>query len=185
MKLSIKQVVFVLTGLIIISATFFFYKSNYAVAAKKSGKKFGDWTVVCAAQLKDSEESQQCFLMQYFFQKIKDENNKEQNVHYATYQIGYNQDGAIVMIQVLPQGLAIEAGTSIVSSKDLIATGVFTTCDNNKCQARAIISEEDLKKIVANKQAGVAIMDFATGTQQVIPMHTDGLEKGLKYLQKK
>lgn len=186
---NIKRLLFVTSGLIIIAASAFFYKSHYAEAAIQEGKKFDDWVVGCTKiphPDKPDTQINQCFLTQSILlnqDNDKDQKSDKQQV-IAIYQIGYfGNDKTLTMIQILPLGIRVDAGTSIISSKDLLSTGRFSTCINTGCHAHAAISEEDLQKIMSSSENSVAYMNIQ-GKQVTIPLSTKGLEKGLAYLRK-
>ena len=182
MNINIKQTIFIITGLAIISIAFLFSRLNYVQAAKKEGTKFDDWVVTCLPKdAKNASSEQDCFLTQQVTTQQKDEKQKDVQQILAIYQIGYGKDKVLRMIQILPLGVALQAGTSIVNSKNLIAPGKFTTCTQAGCQAIVVISDEDLKKILTNSENAVAFMN-GEGKQVNLPLSNKGLQNGLDYL---
>jgi invasion protein IalB len=179
-----KQAAFIIIGLAVVSAAFLISRSHNVQAAKKEGTKFDDWVVSCAPKedkegSKENSSEQTCLLTQQI--NAQTEKDKDQQV-LAVYQIGYfGKEKALKMIQILPLGVSLEAGTSIVSSKNLIAAGKFTICTQAGCHAVANISDEDLKTILSNKENSVAFMNME-GKQINLPFSTKGLQSGLDYL---
>ena len=141
MCVPFKKVVYILSGLVIIGAGFFFGKSNIVQASVKEGQKFGDWAVACT---KDEKDKQICLLNQ---QSQITQDDKVEVL--AAYQIGYVGDNKkLVMVQILPLGTLLQPGTAIISNEKLLAPGKFTNCSTQGCQALAEISEDDLKEIL-------------------------------------
>lgn len=177
MKINIKQISFVIFGLVIITAIFAFSKLNIATAAKKDGKKFEDWVVACAPKNDKTKTPETCLLSQ---QLNLTQENKQQPI--ALFQIGYfGPKKELKIIQTLPLGVRLEAGTSIISSKKLIAPGKYTTCTQSGCQAVAQISNADLKTLASTKENSVAFMNL-DGKQLTLPLSVKGLVEGLKYI---
>lgn len=177
MKINIKQVSFVVLGLVIVTVIFALSKLNIATAAKKDGKKFGDWIVSCTPENKKTKTPEVCLLSQ---QLNLTQEDKQQPI--ALFQVGYlGAEKELKMIQTLPLGVRLEAGTSIISSKKLIAPGKYTTCTQAGCQAVATISDADLKTLTSTKENSVAFMNLE-GKQLTLPISIKGLEKGLKYI---
>ena len=172
-----KQIGFVILGLVIISAIFALTKLNIATAAKKDGKNFGDWVVSCTPKNEETKTPESCLLTQ---QVNITQEDKQQPI--ALFQIGYfGSEKELKLIQTLPLGVRLEAGTSIISSKKLIAPGKYTTCLNSGCNAVAPISEDDLKTMLANAENSIAFMNLE-GKQIALPLSVKGLEKGLAFI---
>lgn len=178
MIINVKKAAFVVIGLAVVSAAFLFSRSHNVQAAKKEGTKFDDWVVSCTPkEANEGSGEQTCLLTQ----QISTEKDKKQEI-LAIYQIGYfGKEKTLKMVQVLPLGISLEAGTSIVSSKNFIAAGKFTTCTQAGCHAVANISDEDLKTILNNKENAVAFMS-TEGKQINFPFSAKGLQSGLNYL---
>ena len=177
MSSSIKKIIFVVSGLAVAAAIFAFTQSNIATAAKKNGKKFGQWTVSCNVADKKTNTPEICTLTH---QVVVERDGKKQP--FAFFQIGYFGDKKeLKLIQKLPMGVGIEAGTSIISSKKLIAPGKYVTCLSDGCQAVANISDSDLKVLLATKENTLVFMSI-DGQQIAAPFPVDGLAKGLKYI---
>jgi invasion protein IalB len=177
MTTNIKQAIFVIIGLAIISTVFIITKPSSVEASKQEGKKFDDWVVSCSKADEKTKTPQVCFLTQQV--NITKEDKQEV---VAIYQIGYfGPNKELKMIQTVPLGIRIEAGTSIVSSKNLVAPGKYTTCTNLGCQAVATISDADLKTILGTKEANLVFMNL-DGQQIPLPLSTKGLQEGLKYI---
>lgn len=172
MKSSYKKTLFILAGLSIIGASFFFSQSNIVKASVKEGKKFGDWTVSC---LKDNNKKPRCFLVQ---QVTITKDDKMQSV--AAYQIGYfGKDKKLSMTQILPLGPNLLLGTAIISSDQLIAPGKFTTCTAEGCYALAEISNQDLDNILSASNRLLVGFISAEGKQINLPISINGLKEGL------
>lgn len=174
-----KKIIFIILGLVVVAAAFLFSKSNVVEATKKEGKKFDDWVVSCTPKDNNADTPQTCFLTQQI-----DLNQDDKKQVLAVYQIGYfGEKKELKMIQTLPLGVSVEAGTSIVASKNLIAKGKYTTCTQAGCQALASMSAEELKQFLASDDNSVAFMNVE-GKQINIPISKKGLEKGLAFLRK-
>lgn len=177
MKTNIKQSIFVIVGIAIVSIVFILTKPGNVEASKQEGKKFEDWVVSCSPIDEKTKAQQICVLTQ---QVNVTKDDKQQVI--AVYQIGYfGPKKELRMIETLPLGIRIEAGTSIIISKNLLAPGKYTTCTNLGCQAVADISDADLKTVLSTKEANVAFMNV-DGQQLSLPLSTKGLQEGLEYL---
>ncbi len=177
MSSNVKKISFVVFGLIIAAAIFAFTQSNIANAAKKNGKKFGDWSVSCTKADAKTKTPQMCTLTQQI--NIEKDGKKSP---YVIFQIGYlGEKKELKLIQIVPMGISIEAGTSIVSSKKLIAPGRYFTCLSSGCQAVALISDADLKTLFATKENSFVFMGI-DGSNQTAPFSVKGLKKGLEYI---
>jgi invasion protein IalB len=175
MNINIKQISFVILGLVIVTAVFGLLKFNIAKAAKKDGKKFDDWVVLCSSANKETKTPEVCLLSQ---QLDLTQADKQQSI--ALFQVGYfGPKKELKMIQTIPLGVRIEAGTSIISSKKLIAPGEYTTCAQSGCRAVASISDSDLKTLTSAKENSVAFMNLE-GKQITLPISIKGMDKGLK-----
>jgi len=178
MKTNTKQIAFVVIGLLIVSAVFTFSKLNMASAAKTDGKKFDDWMVSCKPADEKTNTPEMCLLNQQV--NVTQEDKTQQPM--ALYQIGYfGPQKELKLIQTLPLGIRIEAGTSIISSKKLIAPGKYTTCIASGCQAVVPLSDADLKALLSNSENAVAFMNLE-GKQLTLPLSIKGLEEGLNYI---
>lgn len=174
-----KKIIFIIAGLVIVAGAFLLSKSNIVHASIKEGTKFDDWVVTCTPKSENADAPQVCFLTQQI-----DLNQEDKKQILAIYQVGYFGDNKdLKIIQTLPLGISVEAGTSLVSSQNLIAKGKFTTCTQAGCQAVASISADELKQFLANEENSVAFMNV-DGKQINIPISKKGLEKGLAYLRK-
>jgi invasion protein IalB len=183
MKITSKQLYFIVAGLAAITIMFTLMTHfNVATAAKENGKVFEDWIVSCARHEKKDKQgefNEICVLTQQL--NITPENSKEKQP-IALFQIGYFGDKKeLKMVQTLPLGISIQAGTSIVSDQKMIAAGVYTTCLNTGCNAVANISDQDLKTLLSGKDNTLAFMSVE-GKQISLPLSTKGLDQGLKYI---
>lgn len=177
MKTNVKQLSFVFAGLAIITTIFLLTKSGHVEASDKEGKKFDDWSVQCTKEDTKNNVSAMCLLSQQI-NVTKDDKQEP----LALYQIGYiGPKKELKMVQTLPLGVRVDAGTSIVSSKKLIAPGKFSVCTQNGCQAVAEISDADLKTMLKTNENTVVFMNIE-GKQVAMPISTKGLEEGLKFI---
>ncbi len=175
MKIKVKELFFVLFGLLLLTVIFFLGKQNIAIAAKKNGKKFGDWTVSCIPK---NKKLKTCLLTQ----QISFNKNSKKNKQVILLQIGYfGKSKELKILETVPLGVNIQSGTFIISSKKLISPGKYTICLSNGCNAIASISKESLKTLLSNKNNDIAFIDIE-GQQITIPFSVKGLRKGLKYI---
>lgn len=177
MTQNIKRISYVLAGLVVVTVVFSLSKFNIANAAKENGKQFGKWTVACTPKDEKNTVTDICVLTQ---QVNITKDDKEQPI--AMFQFGYfGENKELKMVQTLPLGVSLEAGTSIISSKKFIVPGKYKTCTQIGCQALAPISDSDLKSLLTNKDNSVAFM--STDGQQInLPLSTEELAKALKYI---
>ncbi len=172
----VKRSLFVTTGLAVIGLGLFFGNPSRVDAAIKEGKKFSDWVVNCTTT---ADKKQVCFLSQ----TINSTKDDKQQV-LAIYQVGYFGSGktrSLKMVQIIPTDVSIAPGTSIISSKKLIAPGKYVNCTKDSCQAIVDISDNDLKIILSDGNPSVGFMS-SVGQQINLPFSTKGLEEGLKAL---
>lgn len=179
MKVNNKQITFALIGLALITAIFALsIHFNVASAAKEDGKTFGSWKVLCQKN-QQGDKKEICLLTQTL--NVVNNDSKEQQ-ELAIFQFGYFGDKKeLKMVQSLPLGVSIQAGTSLVSSQKLLAPGQYQTCINTKCNAVAAISDQDLKTILSGKDNAVAFMSY-NGKNISIPLDVKGLKEGLNYI---
>ncbi len=183
-----KKILFVILAVAVTFGAFYFAKPDVVEASKKDGKEFGDWVVSCSStetnsdsadKGKDSKDTTICVLTHTVM--VQEGDNKQP---IASFQFGYfGENAELKMIQILPLGISIPAGTSIISGNKMIARGVYATCLNTGCQAVAPISDEDLKMILENDNNVVAILG-AGGNQINLPFNSKSLDKGLEFLKK-
>lgn len=177
MSRNIQKAIYMLIGLTIVTTLFIFFKLNIANGAKIDGKRFEDWIVSCTLANEKTKTSEICVLNQ---QLDMTQDDKKQPV--ALFQIGYfGPKKELKIIQTLPLGVRLEAGTSIINSKNLIAPGKYVTCLATGCQSVAVITNNDLKLILSNPENSVAFMNME-GQQLSLPLSTKGLKEGLEYL---
>ena len=177
MKANIKKVSAIVFGLAIITAIFALIQLNSATAAKENGKKFDDWIVSCSKEDKETNKPAVCLLTQ---QVNLNKDGKDQTI--AVFRMGYfGEKKELRLHQTLPLGVNVQAGTSIISSKNLIAPGQYSTCLSSGCMAVSNISDADLKTLLSNTENSIAFMNFE-GKQITLPFSIKGLKKGLKYI---
>jgi invasion protein IalB len=171
-KFSTSKALFAITGAALIVLLVVFGRSQYVEASVKEGEKFDDWIVACE---KDTNKKQLCFLSQVL-------SSKEDTKHkVAEFRIGYFGGKDLKMIQILPFGVNLQAGTSIISGKELLAPGKFTTCQSFGCIAVADLSKGDIENILLNAENSVGIIS-SDAKQTNILMSNKGLKEGLEAL---
>ena len=174
---KLKKTMFMFAGLIVIAAGFVFGKLYVVEASIKSGQKFGDWVVSCA---KDNKQQEICLLTQQY-SVTKDD--KTQVI--AVLQLGYfGTDKVLKLFEIVPLGVNLESGTSIISVDKLIAPAKFFVCDAGGCQAKADLSADDIKALTSNSPNSLAMIG-GDGKQINIPISNNGLKEGLEALSKK
>ena len=169
--------IFVLIGLSVATIIFIIAKTDNASGAKTDGKKFGDWVVSCTTADEKAKTSETCLLSQ---QIDLTQDDKKRPI--ALFQIGYfGPQKELKIVETLPLGVRLDAGTSIISSKNLVANGKYVTCLETGCQAVAVISDGDLKLILSNVENSIAFMNIE-GKQLSLPLSVKGLKEGLDYI---
>jgi invasion protein IalB len=177
MTKNIKKIAFTLFGVAIVTVIFAISKLNIATADKENGKKFEDWSVSCVPKNEETKTPELCLLAQ---QVNSTKDDKQETI--ALYQVGYfGPKKELKLIQTLPLGVSLAAGTSIISSKNLIAPGVYTVCLAGGCKAASIISNADLKTLLSNENNMLAFMNLE-GKQMNLPISVKGLKEGLEYI---
>lgn len=204
MKNYIVKIPVTIAGLAVISLAFFPGVLNAATKASSAkapaanasndantaaANTFRDWVKSC---VKDGSGTEVCYLSQKVMAQKndakKDEKGKKaddkkaaaQMDTIAVYQIGYiGAEKKLRMVQILPLGVNLPSGTSIVSNKKLMAPGKYSVCINTGCQAIAEISETEIAEILASSDNRVAFMN-AEGKQIDLPISVNGLKEGLE-----
>lgn len=176
--MKVKQLVFIFIGLALIGTGLFFGRMHLADASLKEGQKFDDWKVACVKG-QDKSKKTICYLGQ---EVTITKDDKPQVL--AMYQIGHFQDDKkLRMIQILPLGIALQPGTSLMIGEKLIAPGKFTTCTAVGCNAVAEISNEDFEAILSVEKPALIFMNLE-GTQVSLPISSKGLKEGIEALGK-
>lgn len=158
--------------------------SNKGANTAATNNTFRDWVKSCA---KDNNGAEVCYLSQKVMaqkdqkgKKADDKKAATQVDTIAVYQIGYiGAEKKLRMVQILPLGVNLPSGTSIVSNKKLMAPGKYSVCINTGCQAIAEISETEIAEILAASDNRVAFMN-AEGKQIDLPISVNGLKEGLE-----
>lgn len=180
-NISIKKIVFTLSGLGVIALIVMLGRTYEASAAPKAGQTFGDWSVICEKE----DKKDVCFISQVLTSKeeSKDKKTEAQVQRVAEFRIGYfGGSKELKMIQVLPFGTSLQSGTSIIISKDkLIAPAKFTTCQPFGCLAVADLKGEIDKLTSAQGDVFVGVITIE-GKQINIPLSTKGLKEGIASL---
>lgn len=183
-KINTKKALFTLSGLAIIAIIVMFGRTYDVNAAIKAGQTFGDWSVACEKEGKKDV----CFLQQVLTSKeeakdSKDKKNEPKIQRVAEFRIGYfGGSKELKMIQILPFGTSLQAGTSVILSKDkLIAPGKFTTCQPFGCLAVADLTD-DIETLSNTKEDVFIGIITVEGKQVNIPLSTKGLKEGVDSL---
>ena len=139
-------------------------------------KNFADWKVVCSKNNDTKKTS--CVAQQIITVK-----QEEKDVPIATYQFMYGEKKELKLIQILPQGLLLSAGTSVIAADKILAPGKFTICQAQGCVAVSDVSKEDLAVILSAEKVSIAVLD-ANGKQANIVMSVKGLTEALEEIKK-
>ena len=186
-KVNTKKALFTLSGLAMIAIIVMFGRTYNVDAAVKAGQTFGDWSVACEKE----DKKDVCFLSQLLTSQAEDKNSKDkkdskekpQIQRVAEFRIGYyGGSKELKMIQILPFGTNLQAGTSIILDKDkLIAPGKYTTCQPVGCFAVADLTDviDTLTSATEATFVGIITID---GKQVNIPLSTKGLKEGIASL---
>ena len=208
-KINTKKALFTLSGLAIIAIIVMFGRTYFGISVPgldgvkdvstvgatgeastgtaKAGQRFGDWAVACEKEGKKDV----CFLQQVLTSKeeakdskdSKDKKEEPKIQRVAEFRIGYfGGSKELKMIQILPFGTSLQAGTSIILSKDkLIAPGKFTTCQPFGCLAVADLTD-DIETLSTTKEDVFIGIITIEGKQVNIPLSTKGLKDGIDSL---
>ena len=183
-KVNTKKALFTLSGLAMIAILVMFARTYNVDAAMKAGQTFGDWSIACEKE----DKKDVCFLSQVLTSQAenkdkKDSKDKPQIQRVAEFRIGYfGGSKELRMIQILPFGTSLQAGTSIILDKDkLIAPGKFTTCQPFGCLAIADLTDV-IGTLADAKEATFVGIITVDGKQMNIPLSTKGLKEGLEAL---
>ena len=183
-KINTRKALFTLSGLAMIALIVMFGRTYNVDAAIKSGQTFGDWSVACEKE----DKKDVCFLSQVLTSQAeakdkKDSKEKPQIQRVAEFRIGYfGGSKELKMIQILPFGTSLQAGTSIILGKDkLVSPGKFTTCQPFGCLAVADLTDsiDTLADTAEGAFVGIITID---GKQMNIPLSTKGLKDGVASL---
>ncbi|MES2215053.1 MAG: invasion associated locus B family protein [Pseudomonadota bacterium] len=169
---TMRKALFTLTGLALVTFLVLVGRSHYVEASPKEGQKFEDWTVTCTKENK----KEVCFLSQ----ALSSKENPEQRV--AEFRVGYFGDKTLKMIQLLPFGVMLQSGTSIISDDKLIAPGKFTTCQPVVgCIAVSELNKESLDTVLKSTANSVGLLTIE-GQQINVVFSNKGLKEGIDSL---
>lgn len=157
---------------ILLSATLL--SSSSSIAAEPKGKLYGDWKHTCE-KLKDSKKTH-CNIQQVISNKQDDK-----EVPIASYQFSYTDKKELKLLELLPHGILIQPGSSLIADKELLASGKFTFCQPAGCVAIADVSQGDLVNIYKAAEVSVVVMN-TEGQQTGFPFSTKGLKEALAAL---
>lgn len=182
-KLSIKKLLFTFSGIGVIAIFVMLYNLYNADAAVKAGTTFGDWSVVCEKDNNSKKET--CVLAQVLSttEEAKDKKSEPKVQRVAEFRVGYfNGEKTLKMVQILPFGTSLQAGTAIIINKDkIVAPGKFTICQPFGCMAVAELNK-DIDAITSSDQAVYVGIVAADGKAIHIPLSTKGLNEGIAAL---
>lgn len=151
-----------------------FYKAN---AALKDGQQFGDWAASCK---ENKDKKNICHL----FQALEATDDSKRKI--ASFKVGYFGSDSLKIIEILPFGVNLQAGSAIISddqNERLLAKGQFVTCHEYGCVAHAELTEPDLEVILNAKNNHIRIMSME-GKLINIPISNKGLAEAIKSLKK-
>ncbi len=171
---SMRKVLFLITAVALIAFLVIIGRSSYVHASLQEGQKFDDWIVGC---LKDQKKPV-CYLSQTLSSA-----SDESKHRVAEFRVGYFGGDALKLIEILPFGVKLHVGTTVISGKELIAPGQYTTCQSFGCIAVADLTKEDIDIIMSNDSNSVAIISVDS-QQTNITLSNKGLKEGLEALQK-
>jgi len=178
--INYKQLSFVLAGLAVVGSAFFFTKQYANAAEAKDGAEYGHWVMRCASSEKDNNKI--CFLVQALQHEGENEKGEKRSRVVAAYQVGYfEEDQKLRIVEILPLGVSLPAGTSIISGGKLLVHGKYNVCTTEGCRASAELTKDDLKVLMSSTTNEVGFLD-AKGNQVNLPISFDGLTEGLKVL---
>jgi invasion protein IalB len=170
-----KKNIFVTIGLALAVSLIFVGKNTATYAAVKEGARFEDWVVVCEKnEANKDKNSNLCYLSQSLSKDDK---------KIAEFKVGYfGPEKKLQMLQVLPLGVNVAAGSAIVVDKEVIAPGKFVACYNYGCLAIADLKEADLKKLYSPSDSYIGIFIAEANKQVNLKFSTKGLKKGIEAL---
>ena len=172
-KINSTKITYLLT-ISIFSLTLFFNISHNANAAtKKDGRIFGDWKISCNKE-KDKKK-QKCYAQQSISMKKDDK-----NVHIVTYQFFY-EDKDLKILQILPQGILLQPGTTFFADKKTLTKSKFTVCQNQNCMAVGKVGKDELKEILSKDKIKLGVFNIS-GKQINFEMSNKGLKKALNFI---
>ncbi|MBP7190111.1 MAG: invasion associated locus B family protein [Rickettsiaceae bacterium] len=145
-----------------------------AFCSSENSQRIEDWTVSC--KVKDGKDV--CSIFQIL------ESNDEKRDKIATIKIHYSGENGLKMVEVLPFGVNIKSGSSIVcDGNKLVASGEFITCYDHGCVAHANLSKEDLEVIINSTNNHIRIVSM-NGKVVDIPFSNKGLKLAVENLEK-
>jgi invasion protein IalB len=170
-----KKNIFITLGLALIGVFVLIGKNSSIYAAVKEGARFEDWVVVCEKnENSEGKTSKLCYLSQAL---SKDEKKV------AEYRVGFfGPEKKLQMIQILPLGVNVSAGSVMVVDKDVIAPGKFLACYSYGCLAVVDLKDTDLKKLYGKEETFIGIVIADANKQVNLKFSTKGLKKGIEAL---
>jgi len=176
----------------ILTAALISFAATSSYAEPKLGKTYGDWAITCDKNVQTKKTV--CYLQQAYNTTDEKSADKKQ-VTVTAYQFLYSDKKELMLNQVLPQGAYLPAGTAVVSVEKVdpnkkeqtgtpIARGNFTVCQANICEARAMVSDADLKTILSSESVYIAAFNLE-GKPASFPFSAKGLKEGLAALKSK
>ena len=154
-----------------VAAGVLIFKIPSSIAANKSGTTHGDWKVACEKNTTTKKDV--CFIQQSLSVTQDDK-----QVPLATYQFMYGEDKNLKLLEVLPQGILLQPGTSIIVGEKVLGNAKFTVCQNNTCLAVADVSKKDLDTILSGADVSIGMFN-SEGKQTNLILSTKGLKEAL------
>lgn len=151
----------------------------YASSKENNDQKFADWTMSC--KKKGDDASSTCFISQTL--ESKDESKNK----IANLKLRYSKEGMLKLVETLPFGIKIQAGSYIISGgrdDGPIGEGEFITCHDYGCIAHAILYEEEVNAIIQSDKNVLRVTSME-GKLVDIPFSNKGLKEALDALQKR
>jgi invasion protein IalB len=168
-----KKNIFITLGIALIGAFVVIGRNSSIYAAVKEGARFEDWIVVCEKHEKnEGKTSKLCYLSQAL---TKDEKKV------AEFKIGYfGPEKNLQMIQILPLGVNVGAGSALVVDKEIIAPGKFLACYSYGCLALVDLKDTDLKRLYGKEETFIGVVIADANKQVNFKFSTKGLKKGIE-----
>lgn len=177
MKILTTKRTFTLFAFLVLLTIMLIFSFLKADAAIKDGQQFGDWVAVCK---ENKDKKSTCHL----FQSLEATDDSKRKI--ASFKIGYFGSDSLKIVEILPFGTNLQAGTAIISddqNERLLAKGIFVTCHEYGCVAHSELSKEDLDIILNAKTSYIRIMSME-GKLINIPISNKGLAEAVQLLKK-
>ncbi|MDF2965601.1 MAG: hypothetical protein K0Q51_989 [Rickettsiaceae bacterium] len=170
-----KRSIFVTLGLACVVVLILIGRNSSIYAAVKDGARFEDWGVVCEKDESSSAKNKKvCYLSQSL-------NKDDKRV--AEFKIGFfGPEKRLQMIQILPLGVNLNAGSAVLVEQEVLASGKFFACYNYGCLSVADLNADVLKKLYSKSESFVGVVIADANKQVNFKFSTKGLKKGIEAL---